>query len=101
MHLSHSSFVSYVQLSPSSYSFVTSLDKIQISKTVHDALSYPSWCMAMIEEMNALGANGTWTLVKLPVGKKAIGCKWVFTVKVNPDKSMALLKVRLVAKGYA
>lgn len=26
--------------------------------------------------------------------------KWVFTVKVNPDLSVARLKARLVAKGY-
>ena len=55
----------------------------------------------MIEEMNALDTNGTWDLVDLPIGKKAIGCKWVFAVKVNPDGSVARLKARLVAKGYA
>lgn len=33
--------------------------------------------------------------------KKAIGCKLVSTMKVNPDGSMARLKSRLVAKGYA
>ena len=37
----------------------------------------------------------------LPTGKKAIGCRWVFTIKVNPDGSVARLKARLVAKGYA
>jgi len=55
----------------------------------------------MIEEMNALDDSGTWTLVHLPAGKKAIGCKWVFAVKVNPDGTVARLKARLVAKGYA
>ena len=51
--------------------------------------------------MDALTDNGTWDLVHLPSGKKAIGCRWVFTVKVNPDGLIARLKVRLVAKGYA
>nr|GEU87192.1 polyprotein, putative [Tanacetum cinerariifolium] len=37
----------------------------------------------------------------LPVHKKAINCKWVFSVKMNPDGSIARLKARLVAKGYA
>ena len=37
----------------------------------------------------------------LPTGKKVIGCRWVFTVKFNLDGSIARLKVRLVAKGYA
>ena len=36
----------------------------------------------------------------LLAGKKAIGCRWVFTVKVNPDGSIAMLKACLVAKGY-
>lgn len=55
----------------------------------------------MIDEINALDHNNTWELVELPVGKKAIGCKWVFMVKVNPDGSVARLKAWLVAKGYA
>lgn len=96
-----SSFVSYNCLSSSSRSFIASLDSISIPKTVHEAISHPGWHRAMIEEMNALDVNGTWNLVNLPSGKRAIGCKWVFTVKVNPDGSVARLKARLVAKGYA
>ena len=55
----------------------------------------------MVHEMQVLDDNGTWDLVPLPTGKKAIGCRWVFAVKFNPDGSVATLKVRLVAKGYA
>ena len=55
----------------------------------------------MIEEMDALNDNGTWDLIQLPVGKRAIGCRWVFVVKFNLDGSVARLKARLVAKGYA
>ena len=67
---------------------------------VSEALAHLGWCSAMIEEMDALTDNGTWDLVRLPAGKKAIGCRWVFTVKVNLDGSIARLKARLVAKGY-
>ena len=74
---------------------------MNIPKSIHVALSHPGWRDAMIEEMNALDTNGTWDLVDLPLNKKAIGCKWVFAVKVNPDGSVARLKARLVAKGYA
>ena len=42
-----------------------------------------------------------WDFVPLPTGKKTIGFFWVFTVKFNPDGSMARLKAHLVAKGYA
>ena len=55
----------------------------------------------MVDEMQALDDNGTWDLVSLPTGKKAIGCRWVFAVKFNPDGFVARLKARLVAKGYA
>ncbi|XP_057434172.1 uncharacterized protein LOC130726869 isoform X2 [Lotus japonicus] len=55
----------------------------------------------MEEEMLALEHNATWDLVPLPAGKQAVGCKWVYTTKVNPDGSLARLKARLVAKGYA
>jgi hypothetical protein len=79
-----SSFVSYHHLS-SSCSFIASLDSISIPKTIHEVISHPDWHNAMIEEMSALDDNGTWNLVKLPPGKQAIGCKWVFMVKVNPD----------------
>ena len=55
----------------------------------------------MIEEINALDTNGIQEVVNLLTGKKAIGCKWVFAVKVNHDGSVARLKAHLVAKGYA
>ena len=51
--------------------------------------------------MQALDDNGTWNLVQLPVGKKVIGCRWIFAVKVNLDGSVARLKARLVANEYA
>ena len=51
--------------------------------------------------MRALDDNGTWDLVPLLSGKKAIGCRWVFAVKFNLDESIAILKARLVAKSYA
>lgn len=96
-----SSFVTYDHLSASSSSFVATVDSVSIPTSVSNALSHPGWRQAMIEEMNALDSNGTWNLVPLPSGKKAIGCKWVFAVKFNADGSVARLKARLVAKGFA
>ncbi|KAJ9548762.1 hypothetical protein OSB04_021305 [Centaurea solstitialis] len=96
-----SSVVSYDKLSSRSRSLISTLDSISIPKTVGEALAHSGWRDAMLDEINALDHNGTWDLVELPVSKKAIGCKWVFTVKVNPDGSVARLKARLVAKGYA
>jgi hypothetical protein len=39
-------------------------------------------------------------LVPLPEGKKAVGYKWVFSIKHKADGSVERYKVRLVAKGY-
>ena len=44
--------------------------------------------------------TGTWSLVPLPPGRQAIGSKWVFRVKKNPDGSIQKYKARLVAKGF-
>ena len=52
-------------------------------------------------EYDAIMKNGTWSLVDLPVGKKAIGTKWVYKLKCKPDGSVDCYKARLVAKGYA
>ena len=43
----------------------------------------------------------TWVLSTLPLGKKALGCKWIFKVKYKLDGSLHKYKDCLVAKGYA
>jgi hypothetical protein len=50
--------------------------------------------------MDALHQNATWKLVPLSPGKQAVGCKWVYSVKLNPNDSLDWLKVSLVGKGY-
>ncbi|GJV07011.1 retrovirus-related pol polyprotein from transposon TNT 1-94 [Tanacetum coccineum] len=78
-------FISYDGLSTSSRAFVANLDSILVLNIVGEALAHSRWRAAMIEEMNALDHNGTWDLVDLPVRKKPIGFKWVFSVKMNLD----------------
>jgi len=51
-------------------------------------------------EMEALEKNNTWKLVTLPLGKKHVGCKWVYTLKYKADGTIARYKARLVAKGF-
>src|SRR5215469_12690134 len=73
-------------------------------QTLAEALRSPEadkWYDAAYEEIKALVDNGTWTLAKLPPGRKAIGCRWVFLVKHKKDGSIDRFKARLVAKGYA
>ncbi|KAJ9672812.1 hypothetical protein PVL29_026160 [Vitis rotundifolia] len=80
-------FVSYNHLSSSLSVFVASIDSISVLKTIIEALNHPGWKNAMLEEIHALEDNHTWKIVDLPLGKKVVGCKWVFAVKVNPDGS--------------
>lgn len=82
-------FISYKHIPNHSYSFITSLDSISIPKNIIEALSKPEWKKAMIKEMNALELNNTWDLVTLPNSKKAIGCRWIYTVKMNPNGTVA------------
>ena len=51
--------------------------------------------------MKAVQKNCTWEMVELPMGKKTIGCKWVFLMKYKLDGTIERYKARLVAKGYA
>jgi transposase InsO family protein len=59
------------------------------------------WQEAANAEYNTLLQNGTWELVELPPGAKAIGSGWVFRVKRNADGSIERYKARVVAKGYS
>ena len=60
----------------------------------------PKWTQVIKKEIEALLKNNTWTIVPLPEGKKAVGCKWVFSIKHKADGTVERYKVRLVAKGY-
>ena len=74
------------------------------SATCKEAMSGPhaeQWKEAALEKMNVHHSNGTWDLVELPSGKKAIGSKWVFQIKRNADSSIEQFKARIVAKGFS
>ena len=63
---------------------------------------WPKWEATMQEELNLLDWHGTYERVStLPPGRKAIGYKWAFKLKLNPDNSIAQYKACLVAKGYS
>jgi hypothetical protein len=55
----------------------------------------------MDEEYQSLMVNKTWSLVPLPTGRSAIGCRWIFKLKRGPDGSIQRYKARFVAKGYS
>lgn len=59
------------------------------------------WVNAMNEEYQSLISSDTWTLVRLPLGRQAIGSKWVFKQKKDTSGQVVRFKARLVAQGFA
>ncbi|RVW90647.1 Retrovirus-related Pol polyprotein from transposon RE1 [Vitis vinifera] len=64
------------------------------------AFKISEWKKAVQDEIDALEKNGTWTITDLPVGKRPVGCKWIFTIKYKADGSVERFKARLVARGF-
>ncbi|KAL2228363.1 UNVERIFIED_CONTAM: Retrovirus-related Pol polyprotein from transposon RE1, partial [Sesamum indicum] len=65
-----------------------------------EAVKRKEWVEAMESEIKALDDNDTWDITELPEGKKAIGSKWIYKLKLKPDGNLDRCKARLVAKGY-
>lgn len=68
-------------------------------KTFKEAMSSSDWHHSMSDEIQALEANNTWSLVHLPPGKRALGCQWVYRIKYHSNGSVERFKSRLVALG--
>lgn len=72
-----------------------------LPSTITEALACPDsslWKAAINKELTAHRENNTWSFTALPAGRRAIGCRWVFTIKdttVPPT-----YKARLVAQGF-
>ena len=66
-----------------------------------DASKHSQWIESMKAELEMIMKNKTWKLVDLPEGKNAIGVKWVYKTKFQPDGSIYKHKARLVVKGYS
>lgn len=83
---------------------INAVHEIIEPRTLRDAMSSQQraeWTCAMKEEMTSLKKNGTWKLCKLPNGRVAIGCKWVYKLKTNADGKVVRYKARLVAQGFS
>lgn len=58
------------------------------------------WKKAMIEEINSLLKNKTWTFEKLPPLRTIVKNKWIFKIKVEFSGEIEHFKAWLVAKGF-
>lgn len=61
---------------------------------------HAQWDSAIKDELDSLTINEVWEPCELPPGRKAVGSRWVFRHKLNPNGSIARFKARMVAKGY-
>ncbi|CAI7747781.1 unnamed protein product [Closterium sp. NIES-53] len=57
------------------------------------------WKKAMESELKSIEENGTWELVELPEGRKAITSQWLFKIKSDADGKIERYKSRLLAEG--
>ena len=85
----------------SSLVFLSCLQDVDEPEFFEEAQDYPNWMQAMQEEISSIEKSQIWDLVDLPIGKKAIGTRWVYKVERKVDGSIDRLKAHLVAKGYA
>ena len=83
-------FISTTHLSESHAYTINQLSIVSIPSNVQETLADPDWKKAMNDEMEALQKNSIWELVPLPEGKKMVGCRWIFIVKLNPEGSSSV-----------
>lgn len=62
-------------------------------------MKYDVWRASMKTEINALERNHTWDVQELPPGKKALGTRWLYTIKLRADGTIERHKSRLVVLG--
>ncbi|CAH9099460.1 unnamed protein product [Cuscuta europaea] len=77
----------------------SALNSITEPRSFHEAVKHDGWRDAMRAEIQALENNSTCSLVHLPPGKRALGCRWVYKVKHGSDGTVERLKAHLVIFG--
>jgi len=81
-------------------------DLRKAQESYHEALVRPDadvWHAAMHRELDSLEERKAFERTTLPLDQKAIGLRWCFAYKFNPDSSIikGKEKARLVAQGFS
>nr|AAT40535.1 Putative retroelement pol polyprotein-like, related [Solanum demissum] len=92
--------MSLTSFNQNSQQLVNSISHDIESCSYEEAVIDPAWQAALTSEFEALYSNNTWELVKLPAGKKIIGCKWVYKIKHKADGTVQRYNAIFVVKGY-
>lgn len=85
------------------FSFSADHESVFEPRSYREAMTCPDkdkWMVAMIEELKSIEDNDTWEPADLPAGRKSIGSKWVFKVKLDEFGEISKYKARLVAQGF-
>jgi len=83
---------------------LTKLDKTDVPNTYKEAMERndaDDWMAAFQSELDSLHENNTYSLVDLPKGRKAIGTRWVLSIKDAIGDLSEKRKARLVAQGFS
>lgn len=94
------SYMSYEKLSVEYKAYICTITQYPEPTSFNQANKFDEWIKAMNEELMALENTQTWLICSLPPDKHAIGCKWVYKIKLQADGSLERYKARLVAKEY-
>ena len=78
---------------------VSNISDIVEPKTFKATSGQPQWNQAMLEEIEALQKQDTWSLVPCPKDRNIVGSKWIYKIKKNPNGSIS--KYRFVAQGFS
>ncbi|CAI7729863.1 unnamed protein product [Closterium sp. NIES-53] len=85
------------------FAFFSPVEMLGEPATLKEALESSDaeeWKKAMESELKSIEENGTWELVELPEGHKAITSYCLFKIESDADGKIERYKSRLVAKGY-
>ena len=79
---------------------MVSLDESYVPRSYEETMLIQEWRDSVNDDADSMIKNDTWYESELPKGKRAVSCKWIFTIKYLPNGKIDRRKTRLVARGF-